>query len=118
MKKCPYCSEDIQDEAKKCRFCWEFLKNTEQNEEAVINLDTITGNEKSKMDYALGILFVTSLIKTKESMAHNCFFLTQIQDYKRIVISFKRLFNIPNIGGFVIWHIIYVIAIFKKNGST
>lgn len=46
-------------------------------------------------------------------MAHNCFFLTQIQDYKRIVISFKRLFNIPNIGGFVIWHIIYVIAIFE-----
>lgn len=24
-------------------------------------------------------------------MAHNCFFLTQIQDYKRIVISFKYL---------------------------
>ena len=56
---------------------------------------------------------VTNLIKTKESMSHNCFFLTQIQDYKRIVISFKRLFNIPNIGGFVIWHIIYVIAIFE-----
>lgn len=62
MKKCPYCSEDIQDEAKKCRFCWEFLENTEQNEEVIINLDTVVSNEKSKMDYALGILFVTSLI--------------------------------------------------------
>jgi hypothetical protein len=46
MKKCPYCAEEIQDEAIKCRYCGEYLAKSESQD---------AGLQKEK-DHPLGCL--------------------------------------------------------------